>query len=39
MCEDYPELVELATTPEDAYRLEKKGKNTGKYSRSFSLFK
>lgn len=26
MCEDYPQLVELATTPEDAYRLEKKGK-------------
>ncbi len=26
MCEDYPKLVELATIPEDAYRLEKKGK-------------
>lgn len=26
MCEDYPQLVELATTPEDAYRLEKEGK-------------
>lgn len=26
MCEDYPELVELALTPEDAYRLEKQGK-------------
>lgn len=26
MCEDYPDLVALATTPEDAYRLEKEGK-------------
>ena len=26
MCEDYPELVALATTPEDAYRIEKEGK-------------
>ncbi len=26
MCEDYPHLVELATSPEDAYRLEKEGK-------------
>lgn len=26
MCEDYPDLVELATIPEDAYRLEKEGK-------------
>jgi membrane dipeptidase len=26
MCEDYPDSVELATTPEDAYRLEKQGK-------------
>jgi membrane dipeptidase len=26
MTEDYPQLVELATTPEDAYRLEKEGK-------------
>jgi membrane dipeptidase len=26
MCEDYPELVSLATTPEDAYRIEKEGK-------------
>lgn len=26
MCEDYPHLVELSTTPEDAYRLEKEGK-------------
>ena len=26
MCEDYPELVALATTPEDAYRIENEGK-------------
>jgi membrane dipeptidase len=26
MCEDYPHLVELATSPEDAYRIEKDGK-------------
>jgi membrane dipeptidase len=26
MCEDYPDLVELALTPDDAYRLEKRGK-------------
>lgn len=26
MGKDYPELVEIATTPEDAYRLEKQGK-------------
>lgn len=26
MCEDYPGLVALATTPEDAYRIEKEGK-------------
>jgi membrane dipeptidase len=26
MCQDYPEMVELATAPEDAYRLEKEGK-------------
>jgi membrane dipeptidase len=26
MCEDYPEIVALATTPEDAYRIEKEGK-------------
>jgi len=26
MAEDYPSLVEIATTPEDAYRLEKEGK-------------
>jgi len=26
MCEDYPDLVGLATTPEDAYRLESEGK-------------
>ena len=26
MCEDYPQLVGLATAPEDAYRLEKEGK-------------
>lgn len=26
MCRDYPQMVELATTPEDAYRLEKQGK-------------
>jgi len=26
MCEDYPHLVELATSPEDAYRIEKEGK-------------
>ena len=26
MCTDYPELVSLATTPEDAYRIEKEGK-------------
>jgi membrane dipeptidase len=26
MCQDHPDLVELATTPEDAYRLEKQGK-------------
>jgi len=26
MCEDYPQLVGLATSPEDAYRLEKEGK-------------
>jgi membrane dipeptidase len=26
MCEDYPELVALATTPDDAYRIEKEGK-------------
>jgi membrane dipeptidase len=26
MCDDYPELVALATTPEDAYRIEKEGK-------------
>jgi membrane dipeptidase len=26
MAEDYPQLVELATIPEDAYRLEKEGK-------------
>ena len=26
MCQDYPELVELAVSPEDAYRLEKEGK-------------
>lgn len=26
MCNDYPDLVELATSPEDAYRLEKQGK-------------
>jgi membrane dipeptidase len=26
MCEDYPELVELAVAPEDAYRLEEQGK-------------
>lgn len=26
MCEDYPHLVELAASPEDAYRLEKEGK-------------
>ncbi len=26
MCETYPDLVELATTPEDAYRIEKLGK-------------
>ena len=25
MCEDYPQLVGLATSPEDAYRLEKEG--------------
>jgi membrane dipeptidase len=26
MCEDHPDLVELALTPEDAYRLENEGK-------------
>ncbi len=26
MCQDYPDLVELATSPEDAYRIEKEGK-------------
>ena len=26
MCGDYPHLVELATSPEDAYRIEKEGK-------------
>ena len=26
MCADYPDLVALATTPEDAYRIEKEGK-------------
>jgi len=26
MCENYPQLVGLATSPEDAYRLEKEGK-------------
>ena len=26
MCKDYPHLVELALTPEDAYRLEREGK-------------
>ncbi len=26
MCEDYPELVSLTTTPEDAYKIEKEGK-------------
>ncbi|MGD9344322.1 MAG: dipeptidase [Candidatus Aminicenantes bacterium] len=26
MCADYPELVALATSPEDAYRFEKEGK-------------
>lgn len=26
MCEDYPDMVELATSPEDAYRLERVGK-------------
>lgn len=26
MCRDYPQRVELAVTPEDAYRLEKEGK-------------
>lgn len=26
MAKDYPQLVELATSPEDAYRLEKEGK-------------
>jgi membrane dipeptidase len=26
MTEDYPQLIELATSPEDAYRLEKEGK-------------
>jgi membrane dipeptidase len=26
MCGDYPQLVELATSPDDAYRLEKEGK-------------
>jgi len=26
MCEDYPDMVELATSPEDAYRLERLGK-------------
>ncbi|MDH5468858.1 MAG: dipeptidase, partial [Candidatus Aminicenantes bacterium] len=26
MCRDYPELVEMAVSPEDAYRLEKEGK-------------
>lgn len=26
MCEDYPALVSLATSPEDAYRIEKEGK-------------
>lgn len=26
MCEDYPDLVELALSPEEAYRLEKAGK-------------
>lgn len=26
MCENYPELVALATNPEDAYRIEKEGK-------------
>jgi len=26
MCTDYPDLVELAVSPEDAYRLEKEGK-------------
>jgi membrane dipeptidase len=26
MCADYPELVALATTPDDAYRIEKEGK-------------
>jgi membrane dipeptidase len=26
MCDDYPELVALATTPEDAYRIEKEGR-------------
>lgn len=26
MCRDYPERIELALTPEDAYRLEKEGK-------------
>lgn len=26
MCEDYPHLVEMATSPDDAYRLEKEGK-------------
>jgi len=26
MCRDYPQLIELATTPDDAYRIEKLGK-------------
>ena len=26
MCKDFPELCELATTPDDAYRIEKAGK-------------
>jgi membrane dipeptidase len=26
MCDDYPDLVSLATSPEDAYRIEKEGK-------------
>jgi len=26
MCSEYPDLIEIATSPEDAYRLEKSGK-------------
>jgi len=26
MCNDYPDLIQLASTPEDAYRLKKEGK-------------